>query len=266
MSTILFRVPSGHYLILMAEDLTQKQEELYADENYREMIDAGVFYGRKKSRTNPKMKPLVLGNRNGIEIINLPKTKEQLDKALLAIKAKMQTGGYILVVATQPAATETAKLLAEEFGLPYVTQRWLGGTLTNAKIILGRLDYYRKLKEGFAKGEMEKYTKKERLGFEKELEKLTETMGGLEKYDGHPAMLLIIDSNLHLTAVKEANKMGVPVVAFANTDSDPDLLDYPIVGNNKAKSSVEWFLGKIKTAVREGIALRPAGKEAAPLV
>lgn len=249
----------------MAEDITlQKQEDLYADEAYREMIDAGVFYGRKKSRTNPKMKGFVLGNRNGIEIINLPKTKESLDKALAAIKAKMQAKGYVLVVATQPAAAEAAKMLAEEFDFPYVNQRWLGGTLTNSKIILSRLDYYRKLRDGFAKGEMGKYTKKERLGFERELQKLTETMGGLEKYDGHPAMLLIVDSNLHLTAVREANKMNIPVVAFANTDSEPDLLDYAIVGNNKAKSSIEWFLGKIKEAVREGIALRPAEKEAAP--
>ena len=240
----------------MAEEPILKQEELYNDEHYREMTEAGVFYGRKKSKTHPRMKRFILGNRNGLEIINLINTKEMLDAALIAIKQKVQDGGMLFFVGTQPPA-EDVKPLAAEFNYPFVVRRWLGGTLTNCKIILGRIEYYKKLKSDLAKGALDRYTKKERVGMEKELAKMEEVMNGLETFTGLPGMLVVIDANLHMTAVREARHLRIPVVALANTDTDPDLINYPVLGNNKAKTSVNWFLNKVKGAVEEGIAARP---------
>lgn len=240
----------------MAEETLAKQDELYSDENYREMIDAGIFYGRKKSKTHPRMKPMVLGNRNGLEIINLTKTKEMLDSALEIVKDKAKKGGAVLFVATQPAA-EGVTEIAKEFNFPVVSKRWLGGTLTNHKIIQGRIEYYKKLKSDIAKGALERYTKRERVGMEKEMHRLEDIFSGLENFASLPALVVVMDSNLHLTAVREARHLRIPVVAFVNTDSDPDLVDHPVLGNNKARAGISWFLGKVAGAVREGISARP---------
>ncbi|MFH1246470.1 MAG: 30S ribosomal protein S2, partial [Candidatus Liptonbacteria bacterium] len=136
------------------QDLTQTsakpQEELFTDPAFKEMVDAGLFYGRKRSRTNPRMKPFILTNRNEIEIINLTKTQEGLDKAVQFLSDKVQVGGMVLIIGTQPPA-EGAKAFAEEFGFPYVNSRWLGGTLTNFRIISNRIDHYKKLKADWAK-------------------------------------------------------------------------------------------------------------------
>ncbi|MEK7212323.1 MAG: 30S ribosomal protein S2 [Patescibacteria group bacterium] len=243
----------------MAEEIIlPKQEELYADPELREMIDAGVFFGRKKSRTHPRMRPYILGNRNGIELINLVKTREDMDKALALIKEKVLSGGTVLFVGTQPPAEEV-KNVAVEFSFPVVVNRWLGGTLTNSKIILGRLDYYKKLKNDLESGAFkDKYTKKELLEIEREAKRLGELFGGLEGYSGRLDVMVVVDANLHHTAVREANKMNIPVVAFINTDTDPDDVKYGVVGNNKAKTSINWFLGKIRTAIKEAMAARQA--------
>jgi small subunit ribosomal protein S2 len=247
----------------MAEELTiQKQEELSANPEFKEMIDAGVFYGRKKSKTHPKMKQFILGNRNGIEIVNLLKTKELLEKALQFLKDKAKSGAAILFVATQPPAGEAAKAAAE-LGIPVVSVRWLGGTLTNFKIIQGRLEYFRKLKSDWEKGAFEKYTKKERLGIERELKRLTELFSGLENMTALPEVVVMIDANLHHTALREARRMNIPVLALANTDSDPAEIDYPVVGNTRAKTSINWFMSKIKDALAEAKAAR-AAQAAAP--
>ena len=153
-------------------------EELYPSEEFREMVEAGVFFGRKKSKTHPKMKPAVLTNRNGIEIINLAKTTEDLEKAVEFLQQKAQEGALMLVVATQPAAA-SMEGLAKEFGFPYVSRRWIGGTLTNFKIIRSRIDYFKKLRADWEQKAFDKYTKKERVLIEREIEKLRELMGGL---------------------------------------------------------------------------------------
>jgi len=237
------------------ESLIQKQEEAL-DENLRELVEAGLFYGRKKSKTHPRMKQAILGNRNGIEIINLTKTRESLETTLEFIRTKAKEGSSLFFVGTQPPA-EGIVALAKEFGYPYVSRRWLGGTLTNSKVILGRIEYYKKLKSDVQSGALEKYTKKERLGMEKELARLDELMGGLETYTGRPGALIIIDPNLHMTAVREARTIGAPIVALINTDCDPDLINYPVPGNNKSVTSVNWFLDKVKEAIKEGKAAAP---------
>jgi small subunit ribosomal protein S2 len=226
----------------------------YPEEASREMIEAGVFYGRKKSKTNPKMRQFILVSRGGIEIINLAKTMEAMDKALAFLEEKVRNGGLVLLLGTEPAAEEGVAKLAAKFKLPYVTNRWAGGTLTNFKVVSKRIEYMKKLRADFASGALEKYTKKERLELDKELRRLGELFGGLESLTKEPDVLVVIDPNLHNTAVREANRMKIPVIALANLDAEPDELDYLVPGNNKAKKSIEWFLGKIERALAEGFA------------
>jgi small subunit ribosomal protein S2 len=233
-----------------------KIEDLYPDPIFKEMVEAGLYFGRKKSKTNPKMKPYVLTNRNGIEVVNLAKTAEVLEQAALFLRDKVRNGGIVLFVATQPPA-DGAIALAKEFGYPFVLRRWLGGTLTNYKIISKRIEYYKKLKSESGTSALDKYTKKERLMIEKELVRLTELMGGIEPLTGMPAVMVVIDPNLHTTAVREARILKIPVIALANTDSDPDMVQFPVVGNNKSRMSINWFLGKLKVAIEEGKTLGP---------
>lgn len=237
-----------------------------ADPAIKEMIDAGVFFGRMRTRTNPKMRDFILTTRNNVEIINLEKTQELLDKALEFIKTRAKEGASFLFVGTQPAASEGVLNLAQEFNMPSVVTRWLGGTLTNFRVISKRLEYYKKLKSDWENPSFrEKYTKKERLGIERELVKLTEEMASLEAMTERPKVLVVVDPNVHLAAVKEGIKLRIPVVAFINTDVNPDLITYPVPGNNKARASVNWFLGKIKEAVSQGLAEGKAIQEAKQL-
>ena len=242
------------------ENIDEKQTGAYPAEGSREMIEAGVFYGRKKSKTNPKMRQYILANRGGIEIVDLQKTTEGLERAVEFIKEKMKNGGLPLIVGTSPAADVGVRQLAETFAVPYVTLRWIGGTLTNFKIISRRVDYLKKLRVDLSSGALEKYTKKERLEMEREMKRLEELMGGLENMSREPDFLVVIDPNLHTTAVHEAKVKHIPVVALANVDANPDVVDYLVPGNDKAKMSVTWFLGNIENAMREGIAARPVVK------
>ncbi len=217
----------------------------------REMIDAGVFYGRKQTKTNPRMKPFIITNRGGVEIIDLAKTEDGLGSALAFLKEKVRMGGLILFVATQPAA-EGIQKLASEFSFPVVGRRWIGGTLTNFKTISKRVEYLKKLRADLAAGALQKYTKKERLNFEREVKRLELLIGGLENMISPPEVIVVIDPHLHETAMREARRLGIPVIAFANTDADPDLVDHLVVGNNAARKSIEWFFEKIAEAIREG--------------
>ena len=240
-----------------AEELIVNTPEEIAslDPALREMLDAGVFYGRKKSKTHPRMKAYILGTRNEIEVVNIAKTKEVFDEALAFLREKAKSGGRMLFVATQPAA-EGVRALAHEFHFPAVTLRWLGGTLTNFKIISKRIEYFTKLKSDWAKNEFEKYTKKERVGIEREMRKLEELLGDLEPLQSIPDVMIVIDPALHTTAIREARRLQIPIVAFANTDSDPDLVTYPVVGNTKARMSIDWFFHKVREAIHEGMAQR----------
>lgn len=234
------------------EKVIDRETELFPEESLKEVVEAGIFYGRRKSKTNPKMKPFVLANRGGIEIINLYKTLEDLTRVSDFLKEKVRGGGMVMLVGTQPAAYEKIGELAGEFSFPFVVNRWLGGTLTNYKIISKRVEYLKKLRHDSETGGLEKYTKKERGILESKMRKLEELLGGLENMTRLPDVVLVIDPEIHRTAVREAKRMKIPVVAFANIDSDPDELDHFVVGNSKAKKSVDWFLDKVATVIREG--------------
>lgn len=250
----------------MLSDEIQLEQEVGA-EIPKELLDAGVFYGRTKSKTNPKMKQFVLANRNGIEIINVLKTIETLERALGFLKEIVKNGGLVLFVGTQPAAEDLVRDLGEKLKMPYVTRRWLGGTLTNFKVISKRVEHYTKTKSDFASGALQKYTKKERVGIDREIKKLEELMGGLVNLTRLPEALVVIDPQLHMTAVREARRLRIPVIALADVDADPDLLTHPVIANNKARKSIAWFLGKVEETIREGISMKaslPASVEQAP--
>ena len=228
----------------------------YPAEGSREMIDAGVFYGRKKSKTNPKMRPFILANRAGIEIINLQKTIELAEKAMAFIKEKVRQNSLVLLVGIIPAAESSILRLAKKFGMPYVTFRWVGGAITNFKIISKRIEHMKKLRNDLASGALGQYTKKERLELEREVKRLEELMGGLENMTKEPDLVVMIDPTIHHTALREARRKNIPVIALANVDADPDEIDYLVPGNDKAKTSIEWFFAGVEKAIEEGAAMR----------
>ena len=233
------------------EILKNNSEDLFPNEEFKEMVEAGVYYGRRKSKTHPRMKSYVLTNRGGLEIINLHKTKEGCERVTNFIKEKAREGGLVLFVGTQPAAVGIEDL-AKKYGFPFVIKRWLGGTLTNFKIISRRVEYYKKLRSNMASGAYDKYTKKERVKIDGEIRRLEELMGGLENLERLPDFIVVIDPSFHHTAVREANRSKIPVVTLADVNGDPDGLDYFVVGNNKARKSVQWFLARIEEALNEG--------------
>jgi small subunit ribosomal protein S2 len=235
------------------------QVPAYPVEASRDLIDAGVFYGRKKSKTNPKMRPFILMNRGGIEIINLQKTVELSGAAMGAIKEKVRQGGLVLLVGTEPAAEEAVTRVAKRFELPFVTTRWVGGAITNFAIIAGRVAHLKKLRTDLTSGALvDKYTKKERLDLEREMKRLEELMGGLENLSREPDLIIMVDPTLHHTALREARKKKIPVVALANVDANPDDLDYLVPGNDKAKKSIDWFFANVEKAIEEGMAMKAA--------
>ncbi len=246
----------GVFYSLMAEEptITTKPEDLYPDERFKEMVEAGVFYGRKRSKTHPRMKQFILTTRNEIEIVNLAKTVEMLERAGAFLKDTLRGPAAVALFAgTQPPAVEGTRKAAGEFSFPFVVTRWLGGTLTNYRVISKRIEYFKTLRKDFESGALEqKYTKKERLGFERELARFKELLGGLETLNGLPDVLIMIDPTIHTTAIREARRLKIPIVALTNTDSNPDEIDYPVPGNTKARTSINWFLEKIAEAIREG--------------
>jgi len=237
---------------VLDNDANKLAQNAYSDEALKELVDAGVFCGRRKSKTHPRMKQFIFGNRSGIEIIDLQKTLAQLQRATEFLKERVAAGATVLFVGTQPAAEDGVKEAAEKLNFPWVVNRWLGGTLTNFKIIQKRIEYFKKLKADRESGALLKYTKKERVGIEGELKRLQELWGGLEGLNGRPDVLVVVDANLHHIAIHEARMLGIPVVALINTDSDPESVEYPVVGNNKSRKSTEWFLGALTVVMLEG--------------
>lgn len=218
-----------------------------------EMVKAGILYGRKKSKTHPKMKEYIFTTRNGIEILDLPKTMEALEKAAEFLKEIAKKDNLILIVGTKPAAQEVAENFAKKFDFPYVSKRWLGGTLTNFKTISKRLQYYLNLKADQASGKLEKYTKKEQVMFAKEIQRMDQFFIGLAKLTRLPDALVIVNANDHITAVREARRLGIPIVAIISTDTDPALVNYPIPANDNSKASIYWILSRLEGKIEEGM-------------
>ena len=217
-----------------------------------EMMKAGLFIGRKNSKTHPRMRKFIFGTRNHSSVIDLEETLLLLESAIEFVKNKVAAKGTVLFVGTTPAAKKTVEETAKRLLAPYVTERWLGGTLTNFKTLSKRVSYFKKLKSDRQSGRLDKYTKKERLDFDRKIAKMTVMFSGLEEMQALPDMLLVMDVNSNMTAVREAKKLKIPVVGVMNTDTDPELVTYPIPANDRSKASLDWVLGQFEKAVMEG--------------
>lgn len=212
----------------------------------KEAIEAGVFYGRSKRNSNPKMKSSVLYTRNGMEVVNLNVTLESLEAAQRMLREAKAEGKSMLFVGTQPAFFDLFQDFIDATGMPAVTRRWIGGLITNFAVVSARLTHLKKLRTDLTSGAMDKYVKKERTAAEHELQKLEANMGSFETLVAVPDVIIVVDPVEHRTAVLEAKKVGIPVIAFGNVDSDPDGITHLVPGSVQGRRSVEWFLGKLK--------------------
>ncbi len=231
-----------------------KEKELTPEESatIEEMAKAGILYGRKKSKTHPRMKSNIHATRSGMEVFDLVKTLAFLNKAGEFLKETAKRGGGILVVGTMPASQSVVEEFAKKHNLLFVVKRWLGGTLTNFKTINQRIQYYLNLKTDKASGKLEKYTKKEQSDFDKEIVRLSGFFSGLESMPVLPQALIIIDTKEHEIALREAQRLNIPVVGIINTDSNPEEVAYPIPANSNAKTSVSWILNQLGVKIEEG--------------
>lgn len=216
-----------------------------------QLIEAGVHFGHKMSRWNPKMKPYIFGAKNAVHIIDLEKTLAKLKEAAEFAADVASKGGLIILVGTKPPVKKIIKEAAQSVGMPYVNQRWIGGALTNFKTIGKRLEYFRDMEKKMAEGELKKYTKKEQLGFQRKLEEMEKIFGGIKNLIKLPEAIFVADIKENLLAVREAKKSGVKVIAIADTNTNPELIDFPIPANDDAASSVKIIVGAIVEAIKE---------------
>ncbi len=217
--------------------------------NVEAMQTAGLHFGHRVSRLHPKMKPYVSGIKNNVHIIDLEKTEKDFAKALEFIAKMASEGKTILFVGTKIQMKSFVKSHAEASGMPYVIERWLGGTFTNFETILKRVKYFKELESKKATGELEKYTKKERSLFDKELEILRKKFEGIKNLTKLPDAVLILDVKKDITCAKEARKKGIKIVGVVDTNIDPTLADYPIPANDDAISSVSYILDKVSETI-----------------
>ena len=218
--------------------------------NTQDMEKAGLHFGHRVSRLHPKMKPYVSGIKNNVHIIDLEKTTKEFDRALTFIKKLAGEGKTILFVGTKIQVKNLVKNNAEVSGMPCVIERWLGGTFTNFETILKRVQYFKELESKKATGELEKYTKKERSMFDKELAILQKKFEGVRNLSKLPDAVLILDVKKDLTCAREARRKGIAIVGVVDTNIDPTLTDYPIPANDDAISSVGYILEKVAETIQ----------------
>ena len=223
-----------------------------AEFNLRQLLEAGVHFGHQKKRWNPKMEPYIYGARNGIHILDLTQTVPLLDAALQMITQTVAKGGIILFVGTKRQAQKAISEAAEKSAQYYMNHRWLGGTLTNWKTVSNSISRLKKIDEQL-EGNTDGITKKERLNIEREQGKLQASLGGIRDMGGTPDLVFVIDTNKESLAIKEAQKLGIPVVAIIDTNSNPDGIDFPIPGNDDAARSVALYCDLIARAALDGM-------------
>ena len=215
------------------------------------LLEAGVHFGHQTKRWNPKMKEYIYSTRDDIYIMDLQKTTEKLEEAYNALKTIVENGGKVLFVGTKKQAQEVCKEEAARTGMYYMTERWLGGTLTNFKTIRNRVYYLEKIEKMETDGTFDKLPKKEVIGLKKEYEKLNKNLCGIREMDKLPQAVVIVDSTKEYNAIREANRLGIPVFGLIDTNCDPDGIDYVIPGNDDAVKSVKVILGALNNAVAE---------------
>lgn len=230
---------------------TRKAKKVEIKIDLEEMTEAGLNFGHRTSRIHPKMKPYISGVKNTVHIIDLEKTAQKFQEALQFISELVSQEKILLLVGTKIQAKKMVKELAEECGLPYVNERWLGGTLTNFGVIRKRVEYFKELEEKRKSGELEKYTKKERADIDKEIRNLGVKFGGIKDLGRVPDAIFVLDMRKEALAVKEARMRGLKVIGITDTNVDPTLADYPIPANDDAISSIKYILEKVKEVIKK---------------
>ncbi len=217
-----------------------------------QMLKAGMHFGHRTSKWHPGMEPFIFTSRKGVHIIDLTKTQKKLEEALNYLKKIASENKQILLVGTKVQVKKPLKNVAEEVGMPYVAERWLGGFLTNFDVIRGLIRKYKDLTEKKQAGKLEKYTKKEQLNFDREIAKLETSVGGLKNLTKVPDVIFIWDIKKEKTALTEAKKKNIPVVAICDTNVNPKNVNYIIPANDDATKTIKMVLNLVKEAITEG--------------
>jgi small subunit ribosomal protein S2 len=227
--------------------MAQTQAELV-----KSLVDSGVHFGHRVSRWNPKMEPYIHGKRNMIHIIDVKETIKGLFRAKKLVQNMVASGKDVLFVGTKRQARFAVEEEAKRCGMHYVNERWLGGTLTNFRTIRARLNRLDELEKLFTTGQIETYSKKMKSTLQREMTKIKANLEGIRKMERMPGVMFIIDTRREHIAVKEAKKLGVPTIALIDTDSDPDLIDLPIPGNDDAMRAIEIIMKELADSIIEG--------------
>lgn len=246
-------------------ELTTGEERIMAIISMRQMLEAGVHFGHQTHRWNPRMKRFIFGERNGIYIIDLEQTLDRVDTAYKYVRDMVANGGTILFIGTKKQAQDPIKFFSEKCGMSHVNERWLGGMLTNFDTISKRVNKMQEYERMGTSGEFEVMPKKEALLISRELEKLQKNLSGIRSMSKLPTAVFIIDTVKEHIAVTEANKLGIPVIAIVDTNVNPDLVQFPIPGNDDAIRANELMSRMICEAVIEGqfIAEKTSGRASA---
>ncbi len=232
------------------------------DVDIKKLLEAGAHFGHKTSRWHPKMAPFIHSKRSGSHIIDLTKTVEGLERALDFLSQTAGEGKQILFVATKKQAQDIVRAAAEEVKMPYVTERWLGGMLTNWTTISSRIKRLHDLETKMESGELAaKYNKLEVQRFQEEIDELNEIYGGIKHLNGRPGALFVLDITSDISAVREARKLGIKIVALVDTNADPTLVDYPVPCNDDAIKTIQLIVDYLKQAVEAG---KAKGAKATP--
>lgn len=220
----------------------------------KELLEAGVHFGHQTKRWNPKMKPFIFDARNGIHIIDLSKTAQQLEAACEFLAKTVAKGGKVLFVGTKKQAQQAVKETAKEAGQLFVTERWLGGTLTNFATVKKSLARLREIEKMEADGSINNYVKQEQSMIRREAARLVKYFDGVRTLNGNPGAMFVVDVKREHNAVAEARKLKIPVVAITDTNADPDLVDYPIAANDDAIRSVRLILATVAQSITKAMA------------
>lgn len=222
----------------------------------KQMLETGVHFGHQTRRWNPKMRPFIFGARKGIHIIDLQQTVQLFRKAHDVIVDTVANGGSVIFVGTKRQAQEAVAEDAKRCGMFHVTNRWLGGTLTNFQTIKHRIERLKHLEAMFEDGTIHRFPKKEIAGMQRELDKLQAALGGIKSMEDLPQLAFVIDPKREELAIREFRKLGIPIVAVTDTNCDPDLVDYVIPGNDDAIRAIKLFVDSVADACQEGLARR----------
>ncbi len=232
----------------------------------KSLLEAGVHFGHQTQRWDPRMRPYIFTERNGIHIIDLQQTVQYLSRATDFVRDLVGSGQAILFCGTKRQAQESVEAEAKRAMMPYVNNRWLGGTLTNFATIQSRIDHLVRLEDNKSRGEFDRLPKKEVMKLDKEIERLNRHFGGVKEMTAIPGAIFIVDTTAERIAVAEAKRVGIPIVAMVDTNGNPDEIDYPIPANDDAIRAVRLVTSRIADAVLEGLSLREYTPEMAEVL